>query len=180
MYSLLFLNGIVGGVQLGPLATAATIRPIVPAPGDYGFFSGYECNPVSYESRLTWIMSLSLILRPVVSRPVCLGIKHPSGAYDQIFITVRQLRVCWGGVLSLTRGRVYRLQLLLAIASAVIFGSEFRGTRDHILMSHIRDLPFRRLRRLRGIRWRYSNPPPHGIILAANRLSLYSLASDRI
>jgi hypothetical protein len=28
--------GIVGGgVQLGPLGTAATIRPIVPAPGDY-------------------------------------------------------------------------------------------------------------------------------------------------
>jgi hypothetical protein len=24
---------------------------------------------------------------------VCLGIKHPSGAYDQIFINVRQLRV---------------------------------------------------------------------------------------
>jgi hypothetical protein len=32
---------------------------------------------------------LSFILRPTVSRPVCLRIKHPSGAYDQICITVR-------------------------------------------------------------------------------------------
>jgi hypothetical protein len=48
-------------------------------------------------------LSLSLMLRPMVSRPVCLGIKHPSGAYDQIFITVRQLWVCWCGVLSLMR-----------------------------------------------------------------------------
>jgi hypothetical protein len=33
---LFFLIGIVGGgVQLGPLGTAATNRPIVPAPGDY-------------------------------------------------------------------------------------------------------------------------------------------------
>jgi hypothetical protein len=107
-------------------------------------------------------LSLSLILRPTASRPVCLGIKHPSVAYDHIFITVRQLCVCWRGALSLTRGRVCRLQLLLALASVVIFGSESCGTCDHILLSQIRDFPFRRLLRLAGLRWRYSSPPPHG------------------
>jgi hypothetical protein len=38
---------------------------------------------------------------------------------------------------SLMRGRVCRLQVLLALASAVIFGSDSRGTRDQILRSQI-------------------------------------------
>jgi hypothetical protein len=52
----------------------------------------------------------------------------------------------WGP--SLTKGRVCRLQLLLALASAVILVFESRGTRDHILISQIQDFPFRRLLRL--------------------------------
>jgi hypothetical protein len=43
--------------------------------------------------------------------------------------------------MSLTKERVCRLQLLLVLASAVILGSESRGTCDHILLSQIRDSP---------------------------------------
>jgi hypothetical protein len=102
------------------------------------------------------------MLRPTVNRLVYLEINHPSGAYDQIFISVRHLHVCWYGALSLTRGRVCRLQLLLVLASAVILGSESHGTRDQILLSQIRDFPISRLLRLTGLRWRYSTPPSHG------------------
>jgi hypothetical protein len=46
------------------------------------------------QSQCCLSLTVSLILRPTVSRSVYLGIKHPTGAYDQIFITVRQLRIC--------------------------------------------------------------------------------------
>jgi hypothetical protein len=104
---------------------------------------------------------------------VCLGIKHPPGAYDQISITVRQLRFCWCGAHSLTSGRVCRLQLLLGLASAVIFGSECHGTRDHILLSQIGDFPFRRLLRREGLWWRYSYQRPHRISSRWSQIQSY-------
>jgi hypothetical protein len=42
---------------------------------------------------------------------------------------------------ALSDERTGRLQMLLVLASAVIFESEYRGTRDHILLSQIRDSP---------------------------------------
>jgi hypothetical protein len=93
------------------------------------------------------------MLLPTASWPVSLT--------TRFLLLSRQLRVCWCGALSLTRGRVCRLQFLPVLASAVILGSECFATREHILVSQIRDFPFHRLLRLAGLRWRYSTPPPH-------------------
>jgi hypothetical protein len=62
--------------------------------------------------------STSSLLKVRVSQSV----SH--GAHDQIFITLWQLRSCFCGPPSLTRGRVCLFHMLLALASAVFLGSE--------------------------------------------------------
>jgi hypothetical protein len=57
-------------------------------------------------------------LRPTVSRPVLLGVRHPTGTSDKFFfllqIFFKQLRVCYFVAPSLTKGRVCNVVLLLA------------------------------------------------------------------
>jgi hypothetical protein len=69
------------------------------------------------------IFEVEVKLRPTVSRPVRLGVRHPSGTRDLFFflleILFRQLRVCYFVAPSLTRGRVCNLLLLLVLARAV-------------------------------------------------------------
>jgi hypothetical protein len=81
------------------------------------------------------------MLRPMVSRPVCLGIKRPSAAYDQIFYycqTVAGL-LLWGALSDERTGVPFTVAA--GLASADILGSESCGTHDHILLSQIRDSP---------------------------------------
>jgi hypothetical protein len=116
-------------------------------------------------------VTLRLTVSQSVSKSWC---RAPSGVHDQIFITVWQLRSYFCGTPSLTRGRVCLLCMLLALASAVFLGSEYLGTRSHILLSQIWDFPFRRLLRLAGSQWRYSTPLRHPFELAFEFTSLIS------
>jgi hypothetical protein len=75
---------------------------------------------------------------------VCLGVKRPSGTQDQIFVTATHLRVCWCGASFLTIGRVCCLQLLLALASAVIFRSKSSRTHSDIYWLRSEPPPTRR------------------------------------
>jgi hypothetical protein len=110
----------------------------------------------SYEwIRMNWV-ELSFMLRPTVSRPVSLGIKHPFGAYDQIFVTCVTVTVLilWGALSDERTG----LSFIYAAGPCPRSLSLVRVPWD----SQIWDFPFRRLLRLAGSRWRYSIPPPHG------------------
>jgi hypothetical protein len=80
------------------------------------------------------------MLWPTVSRPMYLGTKHPSGAYNQILFTVS--RGFADVRCALSNERIGLSQLPLVLASAVIFESEFSGTSDHVLLSPICDFHF--------------------------------------
>jgi hypothetical protein len=56
---------------------------------------------------LLFKVKVKVILPLTISQSVSLGIEHPPGAHDQIFIAPRLLRSCFSGALSLTRGWVF-------------------------------------------------------------------------
>jgi hypothetical protein len=61
----------------------------------------------------------------MISQSVSLGVEPHLGLMTRyLAITISQLRSCFCGAPSLTRGRVCLLYMLLALASAVFLGSE--------------------------------------------------------
>jgi hypothetical protein len=139
-------------------------------PGRRVFTSVFLAPCRTLDSGTLLSLSVCICLKPESEFYITIDGQSPSLSWNKApiwrlradFYSLRQLRVCWCGALSLTRGRVCRLRFLLALASPVILGSQSLGTSDNILLSQIRDFPFRRLVRLAGLRWRYSTPPPHG------------------
>jgi hypothetical protein len=69
----------------------------------------------------------------MVSWPVCLEIKHPSGIYDQIFITATVAGLLmWGAFSDERTGLTFTIAT--GLASSLIFVPE---SRDNILLSQI-------------------------------------------
>jgi hypothetical protein len=135
----------------------------------------------------------------VYHQSVCLGDKPLETHDQQLFFQHNTYGHSPYVTSSLMRGCVCPLQLLLVLASAIILRSESRGTRDQILLPQPggpgpriyipqeqggpvippgTGFPFRRILRLTGLRWRYSNPPPRGLNIE-NTASKSSIVASR-
>jgi hypothetical protein len=151
-------------------------------------------NPIGLQGLLrdnfTFLLTdieVEVKLRPTVNRPVCLGVRRPSGTRDQFLFLLemffRQLWVCYFVAPFLARGRVCNLLVLLILASVVP-----RDWRPYFIVPILETpptwrarfpylylprtswprytpgtgFPFRLLLRLAGLRWKYSIQPPHG------------------
>jgi hypothetical protein len=116
-------------------------------------------------------VKVKVTLRLTVSQSVSLGVEPHLGLMTRyLAITIWELRSCFCGAPSLTRGRVCLLYMLLGLPNAVFLGSESLGTHDHILLSQIWDFPFRRISRLAGSRWRYLCNQVNRQLLLASRI----------
>jgi hypothetical protein len=122
----------------------------------------------------------SLILRPKVSRPVCLGAR-PSfgGPWPHFCFLSNSLTIAWllkCVALSDESTGLFAVQSFtdpsrtgpISILYYIIWDSPNLEDGVPIFISPRNGVPFCRLLRLAGLRWRYSSPPPHGSTLCNN------------
>jgi hypothetical protein len=121
------------------------------------------CDPVSYRS---WSWSSSCGRRSVDQ--LVFGIGPPLGTHDQTFscssfFSVDNYVLLVPRAPSLTRGRVCSLQCSHSLVRAVT-------PNNHTLPSHLRLCSLSVASYdSQGLRWRYSNPPPHGVVQELSR-----------
>jgi hypothetical protein len=105
-------------------------------------------------------LEMEFVLRPTVSRPVRLGIGPLFGAHGQILsfssFSFDNYFVVLPRAPSLRRGRVCSLQCNRWLVRSLT-------TNNHTLLSYLRlSSLFVASYDSQGLRWKYSNPPPHG------------------
>jgi hypothetical protein len=122
---------------------------------------------------LTWCgewPKVKVISWPIVSQPVCPGIRPPSGTHNQFFFFLLPWKICSDilpfsscGAPSLTRGRVCNLsiQLLLGLVSTVTRVQILQDLWPYLAVSFEAGFPFCHLLWLEGLHLRYSILPPH-------------------
>jgi hypothetical protein len=144
-------------------------------PSQYSQFSNDMLHSRSCTLSCTAVINVKVkvTLRLTVSQSVSLGVEPHKclllfDNYSLVFVG----RPLW------REDESVFLHRLLVLASAVFLGSESLGTRHHILLTQIWDIPYRRLLQLAGSRWRYSTPPPSN--LSYNIFSLYGFSTDYI
>jgi hypothetical protein len=104
---------------------------------------------------------VELMLWLTVSRPIRLGVRHPFGTRDQIFLFPFFCRTT--PLFFVLRCPLWREDGSV-ICRAICQWSESRRTHNHTLLSHLRLLGSLSVASYdsEGFRWKYSNPPPHG------------------
>jgi hypothetical protein len=111
-------------------------------------------NPLSVQATLTTDWSqvrVKVTLRLTVSQSVSLGVE-PQDIY--CCLTVRVLFL-WSALSDERTG----LSFVYAAGPC-----QFSLSRVQVLGTQIWDFPFRHLLRLAGTQWKYSTPPPHGVV----------------
>jgi hypothetical protein len=111
----------------------------------------------------------------------------PSGAQGQFFVTVRQLRVFLFGEPSLTRERVCRPSPAQSLSVPSPEGlPQSRGPGPRIYVPQEQSGPvippgtefsLHRLLQLAVLWWKYSNPPPHGLMWTLETTPCYTDSS---